>query len=127
MKQYNDLVDAYIYTLPDWEQEICHVLRAIIHSADADIKEVIKRTDKPYFVLNGNICALLGAKDHVNLFIYDPTVSDPHHLINQGASNVTAKAIQFFKNDVINEAPLRELLQEAVAHNRMGGWRRINK
>ncbi len=127
MKKYNDLVDAYIHTLPDWEQEICHTLRAVIHSVDADIEEEIKRTDKPYFVLNGNICALLGAKDHVNLFVYDPTVSDPHHLINQGANNATAKTIQFFKNDVINEAALRELLQEVVAHNRKGGWRRISQ
>jgi hypothetical protein len=28
----------------------------------------IKRTDRPYFVLHGNICALLATKDHVNVF-----------------------------------------------------------
>jgi hypothetical protein len=35
-------------------------------------------------VLQGNICALLSAKDHVNVFIYDPAVADPHGIINQG-------------------------------------------
>jgi hypothetical protein len=33
--------------------------------------ETIKRTRQPYFVLQGNICALLAAKDHVNVFLYD--------------------------------------------------------
>jgi hypothetical protein len=31
--------------------------------------ETIKRTDRPYFVLGGNVCALFAAKDHVNLFL----------------------------------------------------------
>jgi hypothetical protein len=26
---------------------------------------------QPYFVLRGNVCALLAAKDHVNLFLYN--------------------------------------------------------
>ena len=30
------------------------------------VSETIKRTTQPYFVLDGNICALLAAKDHVN-------------------------------------------------------------
>jgi hypothetical protein len=46
----------------------------------------------PYFVLQGNICALLAAKDRVNVFIYDPTVADPHGVINQGHGNATARA-----------------------------------
>ncbi len=37
--------------------------------------ETIKRTVRPYFVLQGNICALLATKDHVNVFIYDPTLT----------------------------------------------------
>jgi hypothetical protein len=37
-----------------------------VHAADKDVSETIKRTNLPYFTLDGNICALLGAKDHVN-------------------------------------------------------------
>jgi hypothetical protein len=33
--------------------------------------ETIKQTDRPYFVLDGNVCALFAAKDHVNLFLYE--------------------------------------------------------
>jgi hypothetical protein len=32
-----------------------------------DIVETIKRTVQPYFVLDGNVAALLAAKDHVNV------------------------------------------------------------
>ena len=83
-------VDAYIARLPDWQQAICTELRELVWETDPEIEETIKRTVQPYFVLDGNVCALLATKDHVNLFLYDPTVSDPHGVINQGHGNATA-------------------------------------
>jgi hypothetical protein len=71
-------VDAYIQALPDWQQAICREVRDLVHGADEEVTETIKRTDRPYFVLQGNICALLAAKDHVNVFLYDGAiVPDP--------------------------------------------------
>jgi hypothetical protein len=64
-------VDAYINALPDWQQAICRQVRELVHAADPEVTETIKRTRQPYFVLEGNICALLAAKDHVNVFLYD--------------------------------------------------------
>lgn len=55
-----------------------------MHAADVDVSETIKRTKLPYFTLDGNICAFLGAKDHVNIFTYDPMAPDPESIINQG-------------------------------------------
>src|SRR5919198_5808999 len=60
-------VDAYIDALPEWQQAICRQVRELVHAADPDVVETIKRTVQPYFVLEGNVCALLAAKDHVNL------------------------------------------------------------
>ena len=48
-------VDAYIDALPDWQQAICREVRDLVHAADADVEETIKRTVQPYFVLDGNI------------------------------------------------------------------------
>ena len=118
-------VDAYIAQLPDWQQSICRELREIIWAADPDIEETIKRTVQPYFVLDGNVCALLSTKDHVNLFLYDPTVPDPHGLINQGHGNATGRAIQIYRDDRIDREPLLELLRSIVANNRRGGWRKL--
>jgi hypothetical protein len=119
-------VDAYIERLPEWQQRICSSLREIVWAADPDIEETIKRSVQPYFVLDGNVCALLATKDHVNLFLYDPTVPDPHGIINQGHGNATARAIQVYDGDAIDEPALTELLQAIVANNRAGGWRRLS-
>lgn len=53
-------VDAYIATLPAWQQAVCQQVRELVHAADPEVVETIKRTDRPYFVLQGNICALQG-------------------------------------------------------------------
>ncbi|GGB31680.1 hypothetical protein GCM10011492_22910 [Flexivirga endophytica] len=119
-------VDAYLATLPDWQREICTELRGIICEADSAIDETIKRSVQPYFVLSGNVCALLATKDHVNLFLYDPTVPDPNGIINQGHGNATARAIQIYQGDPIERGPLIEMLRAIVANNRAGGWRRLN-
>lgn len=55
-------VDAYIDQLPAWQREICQDLRTMIREADPDIEETIKRSVQPYFVLDGNVCALLAAR-----------------------------------------------------------------
>jgi hypothetical protein len=120
-------VDAYIAKLPEWQQSICEQLREIIWATDPEIEETIKRTVQPYFVLKGNVCALLATKDHVNLFLYDPTVSDPSGVINQGHDNLTARSIQIYEDDEIDRDAITGILGEIVEHNRQGGWRRLTR
>src|SRR5919201_4148880 len=95
-------VDDYIDRLPAWQQTIYHQVREVVHAADLEVEETIKPSVQPYFVLQGNICALLATKDHINVFIYDPTVPDPDGIINQGHDNATAKAVQIYRDDPIN-------------------------
>ena len=123
---YDPRVAAYIDPLPDWQAAICREVRRLVHLADADIEETIKRTRQPYFVLQGNVCALLAAKDHVNVFVYDGgIVPDPHGLVTAGHDNATARTIAFHEGDVVPEAPFVEFVRRIVADNRAGGWRRI--
>jgi hypothetical protein len=117
-------VDEYIATLPDWQGKLAERVRSSVHAADDEVQETIKRTRLPYFVLQGNICALLGAKDHLNVFVYDPIAPDPHGLINQGHDNATARAIQLREGDEVNEPALVELFRAVIANNRSGGWRK---
>lgn len=101
-------------------------LREIIHAADPEIEETVKRTVQPYFVLKGNVCAFLAAKDHVNLFVYDGgIVPDPDGLITAGHDNQTARTIGFREGDPIREPQLTAFLRRLIADNRAGGWRRI--
>ena len=120
-------VDDYIATLPGWQQEIAQRVRRLLHEADPEMEETIKRTRLPYFVLDGNVAALLGAKDHLNIFIYDPIEPDPHGLINQGQDNKSARAIQVRQGDCLDDTALVELFRAVIANNRAGGWRRVTK
>ena len=124
--QADERVDAYIRALPDWQQEICRRVRDLVHGADPDVTETIKRTSQPYFVLDGNICALLAAKDHVNVFVYDGgIVPDPAGIITAGHDNKTARTVAFRKGEPINAAALTEMFRQIIANNRAGGWRRL--
>ncbi|HET8912103.1 MAG TPA: DUF1801 domain-containing protein [Ktedonobacteraceae bacterium] len=123
--QTDTRIDEYIETLPGWQQELCRQVRDLVHAADPEVIETIKRTNRPYFTLNGNICALLGAKDHLNIFIYDPIAPDPEGIINQGQGNLTARAIQIRQGETINKSALLKLFQAIIANNRAGGWRKL--
>ncbi|HET6649445.1 MAG TPA: DUF1801 domain-containing protein [Candidatus Limnocylindria bacterium] len=123
--QADPRVDAYIDALPAWQQEICRLVREVVHEADPEVVETIKRRVQPYFVLDGNIAALLAAKDHVNVFIYDPLVSDPDGIITHGHGNATGRQIWINEGDPINVAALKRMFEEIIARNRAGGWRRV--
>jgi hypothetical protein len=119
-------VDDYIGALPDWQQDICQRLRDLIHAADPEVAETIKRTDRPYFVLEGNVCALQAARDHINLFLYDGAiVPDPEGIITGGHDNETARTISFRQGQTINARALTAMLRQIIANNRSGGWRKL--
>ena len=119
-------VDAYIDALPEWQQEICRKVRDLVHAADPEVAETIKRTRQPYFVLDGNICALLAARDHVNVFVYDGgIVPDPAGIITAGHDNKTARTVAFSQGDPINASALQGMFRHIIANNRAGGWRRL--
>src|SRR5579872_4435651 len=116
--QKNDSrIDDYIQTLPNWQQEVCNKVRKLVHAADSEVTETIKRINRPYFTLDGNICALLGTKDHVNVFIYDPIAPDPEKIINQGQGNLTARSIQIYQGDPINKLAFINLIKAVVTNN----------
>src|SRR4051794_5842543 len=86
-------VDDYIETLPAWQRHICRQVRELVHAADPEVQETIKRR-VPYFVRDGNVCALLAAKRHVCVFLYDGgIVPDPERIITDGHDNRTARQI----------------------------------
>ena len=119
-------VDAYIERLPEWQQDICCAVRELAHSVDPDVREVVKRTVQPYFVLEGNICALLAAKDHVNVFLYDGgLVPDPEGIITAGHDNKTARTVSYREGEPVNTRALGAMLGRIVADNRAGGWRKL--
>jgi hypothetical protein len=123
---FDPRVDTYIESLPGWQQDICREVRALVHAADPGVSETIKRSRQPYFVLQGNICALLAAKDHVNVFLYDGAiVPDPDGIITGGHGNKTARTVAVRAGEPINADALSTMFRHIIANNRAGGWRKL--
>jgi hypothetical protein len=116
-------VDAYIDALPDWQQAICRQVRELVHAADPEVTETIKRTRQPYFVLHGNICALLAAKDHVNVFLYDGgnIPPDPYGIITGGHQNKVARTVAIREGETINAPALTAMFKHIIDNNRANG------
>jgi len=103
----------------------CQV-RDLVHAADPEVVEVIKRSRQPYFVLQGNICALLAARDWVNIFLYDGAiVPDPQGIITGGHNNKTARTVAIRQGEKINAPALMTIFKQIIANNRVGGWRKL--
>jgi hypothetical protein len=121
-------VDEYIDALPEWQQAICREVRSLVHAADAEIEETIKRKVQPYFVLQGNVCALLATRDHVNVFLYDGAiVPDPEGIITGGHDNQTARTIAIYEGEQINARAFTAMIAQIAANNRAGGWRALKR
>jgi hypothetical protein len=121
-------VDEYIDALPAWQQVVCRQVRDVVHAADPEVQETIKRRVQPYFVLEGNVCALLATKDHVNVFLYDGgIVPDPERIVTGGHDNKTGRTVAIYEGDPLNATALRAMFEQIIANNRAGGWRRLKR
>jgi hypothetical protein len=121
-------VDDYIDRLPEWQQRVCREVRDLVHEADPEVEETIKRTVQPYFVLQGNVCAFLAAKAHVNVFVYDGAmVPDPEGIITAGHDNKTARTVSFREGEEIDKPALLAMFRQIIANNRAGGWRKLQR
>jgi hypothetical protein len=119
-------VDDYIDALPAWQQAICREVRDLVHAADPEMVETIKRTVQPYFVLEGNVAALLAAKDHITVFLYDGGLApDPEGIITGGHGNQTGRMIAIHEGEPINRPALTAIFKAIIADNRAGGWRKL--
>ena len=112
---------------PEWQQAICRQVRDLVHAADPEVAETIKRTTPARISCwQGNICALLAAKDHVNVFLYDGgIVPDPDGIITGGHDNKTARTVAVRQGETINAPALTAMFRQIIANNRAGGWRKL--
>ena len=87
---------------------------------------VLRHALRPHFVLDGNVCAFLAAKDHVNVFLYDGAiVPDPEGIITAGHDNKTGRMISYHRDEPINERALLAMFKQIIVNNRAGGWRKL--
>ena len=115
----DERVDDYLNSAPDWQRDVMQRVRELLHEADPEIEETIKRTVQPYFVLQGNVAAFLKTKDHVTVFLYDGGLApDPEGIITGGHGNETGRMIAIYRDSSINEGAMVNLFRSIIADNR---------
>lgn len=113
----SELIDKRIKELDDWRGPLLARLRTLILSAAPNLAEEWK-WDTPVWSSNGNVVAAGAFKDHIKLnFFRGALLTDSQHLFNAGLDAKATRAIDFFENDKIDEARLKELIRAAADLN----------
>jgi hypothetical protein len=98
----------------------------VVHAADPGVTETIRRTTRPYFVLDGNICAFQAAKGHVKVFPYDGAIV-PEAIITGGHDHKTARTVAIRDGQIINAPALTVVFRQIIADNRTASWRKLKR
>lgn len=117
-------IDAIINKTTDWRGKKLSQLRTIINQADPDAIEEVKwkKPSKPEGVPvwshNGILCIGEALKNAVRLtFPKGARLRDPERLFNARLESSAVRAVDFHKDDMVNESALKELILEAVQTN----------
>ena len=74
------------------------------------------------------MAALLAAKDHVTIFLYDGgIVPDPDGIVTGGHGNETGRMIAVHEGETINAKAVTAYFRRIIANNRAGGWRVLKR
>ena len=124
MKPASQQIDAIIKESSDWRGKKLLQLRAVIKKADADMIEEVKwkMPSKPLGVPvwshDGIICMANTLKNAVRLtFPKGAQVKDPKKLFNTRLDSKKVRAIDFYEDEIIDEAALKALILEAMKLN----------
>ncbi len=117
-------IDAIIQEQSDWRGKKLSQLRALIKKADPAVVEEVKwkKPSKPMGVPvwshDGIICIADTLKNAVRLtFPKGAQMKDPKKLFNTRLESKTVRAIDFYKDDAVDEAALKALVLNAAGLN----------
>src|SRR4030095_7715423 len=113
----SEAIDGRIKELGDWRGEMLGRLRALIKAADPGVVEEWK-WGGPVWSHDGLICTGESYKSSVKLtFAKGAFVKDPSGLFNSSLEGNLRRAIDFHKDDTINEKAFKALIKAAVKLN----------
>jgi hypothetical protein len=123
-KSASQQIDAIIKEPGDWRGKKLSQLRAVIKKADPAVVEEVKwkKPSKPSGVPvwshNGIICVADTLKNAVRLtFPKGAQIKDPKKLFNTRLDSKTVRAIDFYEDDLVDDAALKALILGAMRVN----------
>jgi hypothetical protein len=113
----SQLIDARI-KLDDWRGKTLTQLRALIKQANPSVVEDWKWRGVPVWSPDGRICTRETYKNVVKLtFPKGAQIKDPKKLFNSNLEGNAWRAIDFHKDDSVDEAAFKALICEAMGLN----------
>lgn len=127
-------IDNIIRSTPDWKGRTLSALRSVILKADSSIVEEVKwkKPSKPSGVpvwsCEGIICVADTLKNSIRLtFHKGAKIQEQKNLFNTRLDSKTVRAIDFGKEDTINQEGLEQIILEAIELNRAASKSRKSK
>lgn len=124
MSSRNQAVDEMIAATPDWRRAMLSELREIVLEADPDIVEEVKwrrpsnPLGAPVYEHNGIVLVANILKERVRLtWNAGASLPDPSGLFNSRLDSSTARAIDFYEGDTIDNSAVKELVRAGVDRN----------
>ena len=124
MPNPSELIDDMIAKTPDWRGTTLAELRRIIHDADPEITEEVKwkrpsnPLGAPVFEHDGIVCIANILKERVRLtWNAGASLPDPQALFNARLDSNTARAIDIYEGEAVNESALKDLIRAGVERN----------
>ncbi len=115
------LIDDYIENLPSFSNEICKIIRSVIHKNEQNIIEDWK-WNRPIFSTNKMVCGFSAHKKHVSLTFFEgATMSNKHQLFSGDCSAQKTRTIKFETASEINKNQLSDYFKEALLLNTIVG------
>lgn len=125
-KSASEQIDDIIKASGDWRGEKLSQLRLLIKRADPTVVEEVKWKKPsnpmgvPVWSHDGILCMGDSLKNAVRLtFPQGAQVEDPHKLFNTRLDSKTVRAIDFHKEDFVDEAGVKALILDAARLNTM--------
>ena len=116
----SELITRRIRELGDWRGQTLARVRELVREADPDIVEEWK-WETPVWSHGGLVCTGEAHKNVVKLtFPKGASLKDPSRLFNASLDGNVRRAVDIREGDRIDEAALKQLIQEAVALNLQG-------
>jgi hypothetical protein len=124
MPNPSELIDEMIAKTPDWRGTTLAELRRIIHDADPEIVEEVKwkrpsnPLGAPVFEHNGIVCVANILKERVRLtWNAGASLPDPQEVFNARLDSNTARAVDVYEGDTVDESALKDLIRAGVERN----------
>jgi hypothetical protein len=116
----SERIDELIAGLTDWRSKTLAGIRKSILETDPEIIEEWKWMGSPVWSRDGMIAVANAHKDKVKItFSHGASLPDPGKLFNATLGGGTWRAIDFFEDDKINKAALKNLVRAAIDYNQI--------